>query len=81
MKLHSVQVRRYQHDQYGIKTTHEVVEIIKVALRTEAIGNFNPVFCTYRGRRTLVHSDAGDLSDPFRVLPEYALSLFIETKP
>jgi hypothetical protein len=44
----------------------------------EAIGNFNPMFCRYNGKRTLVHSEEGDISDPFRREESYLTSLYIE---
>ena len=55
-----------------------VVETIKRVLRAEAIGNFNPIFCTYKGQRALVQSRHGDLSDPFRREKNYLNSLYIE---
>ncbi len=58
-----------------------IAETITRKLRAEAIGNFNPVFCTYAGKSVLVHSDAGDLSDPFRRDESYAKSFFIESAP
>ena len=55
---HAVQVRN------GDGT---LVETINVVLRAESIGNFCPVFCSYKGRRRcLVESDASHLDDPFR---------------
>jgi len=53
------------------------IEIIFRVLRCEQIGNFCPIFCTYKGKRTLVFSDEGDLSDPFRRDETYTDSLFI----
>ncbi len=61
-------------------TEFTVVETIERAIRSEMIGNFNPFFCDYNGRRELLHSDAGDLSDPFRREQSYAESLFIVPK-
>jgi hypothetical protein len=55
----------------------EVVETIHRKPWAEQIGNFNPLFCRYKGKRTLMHSDAGDLSDPFRRSDTYAQSFFI----
>ena len=55
----------------------ESLGIIKRVLRAECIGNFNPIFCTYKGKRTLVESRAGDISDPFRRNESYLSSLFI----
>lgn len=51
---------------------------IKRVLRAEAIGNFNPIFCTYHGKKYLVSSLEGDLSDPFRARESYLDSLYIE---
>lgn len=46
---------------------NSVVKTINVTLRAEAIGNFNPLFCTYKGnKRCLVQSDALHLDDPMR---------------
>lgn len=56
----------------------EVHEQIKRVLRAEQCGNFNPVFCTYMGKRYLVESKEGDLSDPFRRNESYLNSLYIE---
>lgn len=57
---------------------YELAEIIKRKVWLEAIGNFNPMFCTYKGKRTLVKSDEGDLSDPFRCTENYLDTLYIE---
>ena len=75
MKKYHIEVRKYtSYDVY------ESVEFIDRVLRAESIGNFNPIFCTYKGRRTLVHSDAGDLSDPFRADESYLNTLYIKVK-
>ncbi len=55
----------------------EVLETIQRKLWAESIGNFNPIFCTYKGKRRLVKSDQGDLSDPFRREEGYLLTLYI----
>lgn len=55
-----------------------LVGTIKRKLRAEAIGNFNPIFCTYHGKRHLVSSMQGDLSDPFRRDETYLDALYIE---
>jgi hypothetical protein len=76
---HFIQVRRYPSGQSHYRTDKfELVETVARVLRAEQIGNFNPIFCTYKGKRTLVHSDSGDLSDPFRRDAGYVTSLFIE---
>ena len=64
--------------QVRFKPTGQIINTIKRKLRSEAIGNFCPIFCTYKGKRTLVKSEEGDLSDPFRRTESYVQSLFIE---
>jgi hypothetical protein len=54
------------------------VAYIRRVLNAEVFGNFNPIFCRYKGKRYLVKSEAGDLSDPFRVTEDYFDSLYIE---
>jgi hypothetical protein len=79
MKKHAIQVRRYPTgSNHYHSDTFELVETINRVLRAESIGNFNPIFCTYKGKRTLVNSDAGDLSDPFRADNSYLNTLFVE---
>jgi len=56
----------------------EEVKIIERVLRSEAIGNFNPIFCHYLGKDYLVQSELGDLSDPFRSTKKYLDYLYIE---
>ena len=56
----------------------ELVEVIKRVLVGEEIGNFNPLFCEYNGKKHLVPSTYGDLSDPFRREEEYSTNLFVE---
>jgi hypothetical protein len=51
---------------------------IKRALVAEMIGNFNPMYCTFRKQKHLVYSREGDLSDPFRVEKSYFNSLYIK---
>lgn len=60
-----------------VRTSGGTPFTIKRQLRAEAIGNFNPIFCTYQGKRCLVQSDEGDLSDPFRRDDSYLKKLFI----
>ena len=85
---HTIEVRHYPPGQsaYGNacvgKITgdfgnYTVIETIRRQLRAEQIGNFNPIFCTYKGSRMLVHSEKGDLSDPFRREEDYLERLFI----
>ncbi len=54
---HSVQVRN------GDGT---YIQTIKVVIKCEAIGNFAPLFCTYKGKRCLVESDELHVDDPLR---------------
>lgn len=54
------------------------IEKIKRVLRAEQIGNFNPIFCTYKGKRCLVRSKMGDVSDPFRRESSYSETFYIE---
>jgi len=92
-KKYLIEVRRYVpgHTQYGNESMgkitgdfgrYEVVDEIKRALRSEQIGNFCPLFCTYKGdKRVLVHSSEGDVSDPFRADESYLQKLFIVAPP
>ena len=54
------------------------VKNIQRVIWAEQIGNFNPIFCRYQGKRCLVRSREGDLSDPFRREGNYLDTLFIE---
>ncbi len=54
-----------------------VIATINRVLWQEAIGNFCPLFCTYKGKRCLVNSLEGDASDPFRREESYAQSFYI----
>ena len=72
MKKHTIQVRKQ------VAPGMVIIKDIRRVLRAEAIGNFNPIFCTYQGARYLVKSDEGDLSDPFRRDDSYLASLYIE---
>lgn len=75
---YQIQVRKVEPGKlYNSSAPFEVIGTIKRQVRAEQIGNFNPMFCTYQGQRTLVHSDCGDLSDPFRRDESYGKSLFI----
>lgn len=51
---------------------------IKRKLKVEQVGNFSPVFCIYHGKKHLVRSAEGDLSDPFRRDESYLDTLYIE---
>lgn len=70
MKKHTIQVKN--------KSNGVILNVIKRVLRSEAIGNFCPIFCTYLGKQYLVKSEEGDLSDPFRRQESYAQSFYIE---
>jgi len=61
---------------YGVPG--EFVETIKRKCWAEQIGNFNPIFCRYKGKRKIVQSLSGDLSDPFRREESYLEKLYIE---
>jgi len=54
-----------------------VLETIKRKPWAEQFGNFNPVFCRYRGKKCLVQSDKGDISDPFRADESYLETMYI----
>ena len=58
------------------------IETINVVLRGESIGNFNPLFCTYKKRkRCLVESDEPHLDDPMRcVVADHIGKLFIRPR-
>lgn len=72
---YAIQVRQYKADG-----TFDVIDTISRKLWAEQIGNFNPLFCRYKGKRSLVESDAGDVSDPFRREESYANSFFIQPR-
>jgi len=75
-KRYTIQVR--ETGESASYAPGPVIATIRRVLRAEQIGNFNPLFCTYRGnRRVLVRSLDGDLSDPFRREQGYAQSLYI----
>jgi len=57
-----------------------VIKTIKRKVWLEEIGNFNPMFCRYNGKRTLVMSTDGDISDPFRRELSYLKTLYIEVE-
>ena len=70
------------HFDYEGWGSYIVIDTIRRTLRAEAIGNFNSLFCRYAGNpRVLVHSDVGDLSDPFRRDASYIATLFISLPP
>ena len=71
---HTIQVR--EKKEFG--NPGKVIATIKRVLIAEQIGNFNPIFCRYRGKKCLVSSLAGDLSDPFRRDADYLKTLYLE---
>ena len=78
-KTHTIQVRKYPDGSNHHRTDKfTLVKTISRKPWLECIGNFNPMFCRYNGKRTLVHSENGDLSDPFRRNETYLQTLFIE---
>jgi hypothetical protein len=56
----------------------KLIKTIYRKLWAECFGNFNPIFCRYNGKRFLVSSLDGDLSDPFRRTDDYRKTLYIE---
>lgn len=89
MKKHTIQIRRYHPGQSpsggptlgpitGDYGRFELVETVQRTIRREQIGNFCPMFATYQKAEHLVHSDEGDLSDPFRAEEYYLNRLFIK---
>jgi hypothetical protein len=78
IKKQTIQVRLVEAGQEFNSSAHySVVGTIQRKVWCEAIGNFNPMFCRYKGKRTLVHSEEGDISDPFRREESYLKTLFI----
>jgi len=54
-----------------------IVGNIDRKIKSEMVGNFNPIYCTYHYKKYLVESTLGDLSDPFRRNGEYLKHLYI----
>jgi hypothetical protein len=83
MKNQSIQVRNYNGKRYAFpEVAPEIVETICRRVYAMACGNFAPVYCRYNRRTYLVHSEAGDISDPFRADASYLETLFIDiSKP
>jgi hypothetical protein len=79
MKKQTIQVRVVpaEYSLFNSSAPYTVKETIQRVPWGEAIGNFNPIFCRYKGERTLVHSEEGDISDPFRREESYLKTLFI----
>lgn len=79
MKKYLIQVRKYPAGETA-SLNNGKFELVKTIARKpwlEQIGNFSPMFCRYNHKRTLVHSDEGDLSDPFRRNENYSKTFFI----
>jgi hypothetical protein len=72
---YTIQVRQYHTDG-----TFTLTATIQRKPWAEQIGNFNPLFCRYQGRRCLIESDEGDVSDPFRREESYANSFYIQPR-
>ena len=77
MKRYAVEVRK-KGEKFG--EPGELIESIKVQLRSKSIGNFNPIYCTYKSKEHVVNSREGDLSDPFRRNDGYLKTLYIEVE-
>lgn len=73
MKKHKISVRTGPHSF----APGETVETITRKIYCDSVGNFNRLACRYKGRTFLVHSEAGDIGDPFRADESYLSSLFI----
>ena len=67
--------KEYGHPNYGKYTSLGTIQRMP---RAEQIGNFCPLFVTYKGKDRLLQSMAGDLSDPFRREESYANTFYIE---
>lgn len=76
MKKQTIEVR----EKKEFRNPGKVIETIKRKCWAEAIGNFSPIFCRYKGKRMLVSSMEGDLSDPFRRDDSYLKTLYIEVE-
>ena len=58
-----------------------LLERIQRVVRAESIGNFNPLFCTYKGhKRCLIESEDGFVDDPFRRSEDTLKKLFIRPR-
>jgi hypothetical protein len=77
MKKYTIQLRHYGGQSHYTSDTFTKMGEIKLRLYAEQCGNFNPIFCSYKGAWYLVHSDEGDTSDPFRREESYAKTFFI----
>ena len=82
MTKQTIEVRQVaKGSQFNSSAPYTVLGTIKRKLRAEQIGNFNPIFCEYKGnKRVLVRSKMGDISDPFRADKTYLEKLFIRVE-
>jgi hypothetical protein len=75
IRKHTIEVRKKGK---SYENPGEVIKKIKRRLYSTSLGNFNPIFCTYKKKKVWVHSKSGDLSDPFRRNEFYLTNLYIE---
>lgn len=66
--------------QIEVRENGKTVGTINRVLTAESMGNWNPIFARYNKKAYLVHSDEGDLSDPFRRDETYLTTLYIKSK-
>jgi hypothetical protein len=83
MTKQNIEVRNYNGKRYAFPAiAPEILGVVSRCLYARACGNFNPVYCRYQRNTYLVHSEAGDISDPFRADSSYLDTLFIDlSKP
>jgi hypothetical protein len=77
-KRYAILVRDYKGKSVHTSEPVEQIDRVHRVITAQQIGNFNPLFCRYKGQQFLVHSDAGDASDPFRRTEAYARTFFID---
>lgn len=80
MKKHTIQVRKYNRRNgylFGDKP-ESTIETIERKVACYPLGNFNRMACRYKGQTFIVHSEAGDIGDPFRANESYLQTLFID---
>lgn len=61
-----------------VREGNVVLKTICRVLVAEQIGNFSPIFARFQGNDHQVHSDEGDVSDPFRRKESYLTTLYIK---
>jgi hypothetical protein len=83
MKKQNIEVRNYNGKRFAFPAvTPEILGVVSRRIYSMSCGNFNPVYCRYQLKTYLVHSEAGDISDPFRSDSSYLKTLFIDlSKP